>query len=284
MRTSMSTEPAAYALLLCLFCHVGVSLGDQAWQLVSDSEGVRIYQRATSDAFPEIRADLVFDAPPERVHEVITDYDHFEEFVPDVAKSRVVRCAGNVRWVHQRLEFPGPVAPREYVLQITDRLRPTQSVYSRIDWTSVAPAEYGVHGRDAVAPRRFTGFWVLHPVRGGGATAADYGVHFDAGGGLPGWLITPMTHRYALSVIAAVRKRIRMVAIGSASAATGGASAPGADPSTGGVKPLVSLAASTSADTLAEPGCGTSRPVPGAFSGGSREATQGAEVSALGDE
>jgi hypothetical protein len=158
------------------------------------------------------------------------------------------------------LEFSPPVAPREYVLQITDRLQPTRDIYARIDWTLDPSAEYRVQRTDAVAPRRFTGFWVLRPTQGGNGTAATYGVQFDAGGVLPGWLVTPMTDRYALSVIDAVRDRIRTVALGSAS---GGTSTHSAEPSTGGVTPLVSLAGPNAARAAAaNPGCGTSRPIP----------------------
>jgi hypothetical protein len=151
------------------------------------------------------------------------------------------------------------VAPREYVLQITDRLQPTRDVYARIDWTLDPSAEYRVQRTDAVAPRRFTGFWVLRPVRSGNATDAAYGVQFDAGGVLPEWLVMPMTDRYALSVIAAVRDRIGMVALGSASGAT---SAHVAEPSTGGVTPLASMAGPNSIGASPGTGCGTSRPIP----------------------
>jgi uncharacterized protein YndB with AHSA1/START domain len=285
MQIGMSGRSAARVLLIFLFWRLGVALGSDAWRLISDREGVRIYHAGTTDAaVPEMRAEIVFDAPPERVYQVITDYDHFGEFVPDVAQSRVIRCAGDLRWVHQRLEFARPVAPREYVLQINDRLHPAHGVYARIDWTSVPPAEYGVQTADAVAPRRFTGFWVLRPTGGDNVTAAAYGVQFDAGGLLPGWLVRPMTDRYALSVIDAVRERIRRVTGGPPSRVADGASAPDADPSTGGAKPPESLAASTSADISAEPVCATTRPLPGGISGGSRPTTHGVETSALGGE
>jgi Polyketide cyclase / dehydrase and lipid transport len=256
----MTPRHAAQVLVVWLLCHLGVSVGSEAWHLASDSEGVRIYHPTAADpAAHGIRAELVFQAPPEQVHRAITDYDHFAEFVPDVTESSVIRCAGHVRWVHQRLEFPPPVAAREYVLQITDRLHPAPGVYARIDWTLDPSAEYGVQRKDAVAPRRFTGFWVLRPVQSGNATAAAYGVQFDAGGVLPQWLVIAMIDRYALSVIDAVRDRIGIVALGSGSGAT---SAHGAEPSTGDVTPLASWAGPNAAGASAGPGCGTSRAVP----------------------
>jgi uncharacterized protein YndB with AHSA1/START domain len=260
MQMRMTPRDAAQVLVAWLLCHLGVSVGSEAWHLASDSEGVRIYHPAASDpAVHGIRAEIVFDAAPEQVHRVITDYDHFAEFVPDVTQSSVIRCAGNVRWVHQRLEFPPPVAPREYVLQITDRLQPAPGVYARIDWTLDPSPEYGVQRTGAVAPRRFTGFWVLRPVEGGNATAAKYRVQFDAGGVLPQWLVTPMTDRYALSVIEAVGDRIGMVALGSANRAT---RAHVVGPSTGGAMPLALSVGPNAAGTTAGSGCGTSRPAP----------------------
>jgi uncharacterized protein YndB with AHSA1/START domain len=216
---------AGNILLLSLLCP-GISVGSQLWHDASD---IRIYQSSTLDAAaPAVRAELLFDAPPQLVHQIITDYDRFAQFVPAVALSRTVGCARNVCWVHQRLDLPAPLAPREYLLEVTDRLHPGQGIYARIGWTSLPSTAAGLVATDVVVPR-FSGYWVLRPVQGGRATAATYGVSFDPGGELPGWLIKPAFDRYAQSVIDALRKRISQATSGPESRAHGSGSAGSVD-------------------------------------------------------
>jgi ribosome-associated toxin RatA of RatAB toxin-antitoxin module len=225
-RTGSSARRCRYLLLVSLLW-AGVSCGSEARNITCDPEAGRADQgSAHAVAVPEIRAEVVFDAPPASVHRVLTDYDQFARFVPEVAQSRVLRRAGDVRWVYQRLEFPPPVAPREYLLRITDRLHPRPGVYATIAWSATAPAGSSVPDSDAVTPKRFDGHWVLRPARGGRATAATYGVDFDPGGSLPGWLIAAMADRYALSVIEALRRRISLLTCGSECRATPRASVP----------------------------------------------------------
>jgi uncharacterized protein YndB with AHSA1/START domain len=71
-----------------------------------DSRDIVVAIHRDGDAI-EIDVDLLVKATPEEVWSVLTDYDHMEEFVSNVAMSRIVRRSGEKLEVAQtsRLEL-----------------------------------------------------------------------------------------------------------------------------------------------------------------------------------
>jgi ribosome-associated toxin RatA of RatAB toxin-antitoxin module len=180
------------------------------WQLIADTGQGRLYHRDVADSsLPEAMIVTHLDAPPGRVFALVTDYDHFPEFIPDVAQSRVLERDGERSWVFHHLHFGGPVADRVYVIESRNAVnRPTEMRY-RVEW-ELADRHFPVLDRTpGVRPRAFSGFWDLQPLDGGAYTQAAYAVHSDPGGMIPGWLVTVMTDRYIQQVITALRRRLQ---------------------------------------------------------------------------
>lgn len=131
----------------------------------------------------------------------------YEDFIPDVAESRIIRAAGDVQWIFHRLHFAGPVADRVYVMRSVGRTTGTGAY--RVEW-ALAP-EAVPAGEQGIAPRQFSGFWELRTADDGKTTAARYAVHSDPGGRIPVWLVSRMTDRYVREVVRAVRARLGWV-------------------------------------------------------------------------
>jgi hypothetical protein len=179
------------------------------WQAVADTPQGQIYHRdVAGSSLPETMIVTRLDAPPARVHALVTDYGHFAEFIPNVAESRVLLQAGGRQWVFHHLHFAGPVADRAYVIESTDAASRPQENYYRVEWELSDRDFPGSEGQTGVSPHTFSGFWDLRPVERGRATEARYAVHSDPGGLIPDWLVVKMTDRYIQQVMVAVRRRL----------------------------------------------------------------------------
>jgi hypothetical protein len=202
-------------LLIGLCFHLGMTQVDAGagdapgWVPVAVTPAGRIYHRdLQASPVPMIMIATMFKAPPARVHAVVTDYDHFAEFIPNVLESRVLTREGSHQWVFHHLHLPGPVADRVYVFMSTDSPWPAQSGY-RVEWHLSERQFPGVDASAGIRPQWFSGFWELRPAADGAATEARYAVHSDPGGYIPAWLVARMTDRYVEQVIEAVAERLR---------------------------------------------------------------------------
>jgi hypothetical protein len=183
--------------------------GHAPWQGVGGTPQGHLYHRAVAgSSLPEAMIATRFAAPPARVHVLVTDYERFAEFIPNVVESRVLLRTGGRQWVFHHLHFAGPVADRVYVIESSDAASRPQAHYFRVDW-SLSDRDFpGTKVSAGVRPRSFSGFWELRPIEGGLSTEAHYAVHSDPGGFIPDWLVVKMTDRYIQQVIAAVRARL----------------------------------------------------------------------------
>lgn len=202
-------------LFVGLCFHLGMTQVDAGatdapgWVPVAVTRAGRIYHRdVQASPVPMIMIATTFKAPPGRVHAVVTDYDRFAEFIPNVLESRVLTRERSHQWVFHHLHFPGPVADRVYVFMSTDSPGSEQSGY-RVEWHLSERQFPGVDVSAGIRPQRFSGFWELRPAADGAATEARYAVHSDPGGYIPAWLVARMTDRYVEQVIEAVAERLR---------------------------------------------------------------------------
>ena len=189
----------------------GVVNGTDAplWRMSADTAQGRLYHRAVEGSpLPEAMIVTRLDAPPVRVRALVTDYDRFAEFIPNVAESRVLQQAGGRQWVFHRLHFGAPIADRVYVIESSDAASRPRSNYYRIEWTLSGRHFPVLDDADGVRPRAFSGFWDLRPIEDGDATEAAYAVHSDPGGLMPDWLVMKMTDRYIRQLITVLRRRL----------------------------------------------------------------------------
>lgn len=194
-------EPAGQALPAA-----GGLLSRNGWHLVTEWQGIQVYNRPwPGSPIPEALARTIIGVPPENLYAVITDYDHFTDFIPYVTRSRILRREGDTCQVRQHLHFPGPLADRHYTIASTQS-RPPEAKF-RVAWHIVPEISTVSPDAEGVTPSAFSGSWELTPSGNGTATEAEYSIHFEPGGAVPAWLATLAMNRYVPKVVEAVRAR-----------------------------------------------------------------------------
>lgn len=205
-------------LVLLVACGAGIVAADDAdwrpeadgWEYQRRVDGIALYRKPVADSqFPALLARTRMEVAAANVYRVISDYDHFTEFIPAVTASRVLERSGPDTRVYQRLDLPMLVADRHYVIRITDTLDEAHGLV-RVHWQLDVERSHALPPADAVLPETFTGYWRLADIPGGSGCEASYAIHVEPGGRLPAWLFSRAAERYVVDVVAAVRRQVRL--------------------------------------------------------------------------
>ena len=184
------------------------SLLRDGWSDVHNSDGIRVYNRKQPDSqVYEVLARGTVGASPRAVFDVVTDYEHYREFMPYTVESRIDGNSKSDRWiwVYERLDFP-VVNDRHFVVKVdTQTCRDLNNFYGVVwDQDNGHPLPQNTIG---ILPKVNSGYWALWPINEGHETDAIYYLHSDPGGLLPSFLVN-MANRTALPlVIEKVRER-----------------------------------------------------------------------------
>jgi hypothetical protein len=206
-----------YVVLLVVCCFGQAAAGKADWQPVADGweylrrvDDIELYRKPVAGSrFPALLARARIAAPATSVFPVISDYDHFTEFIPAVSASRVLQRSGANTRVYQRLDLPMLFTDRHYVIRITDTLDEAHG-HVRVHWQLDAERSRTLSPADALLPDTFSGFWRLTDTPDGPGCAAVYAIHVEPGGRLPAWLFSRAAERYVTDVVAAVRKQVML--------------------------------------------------------------------------
>jgi hypothetical protein len=145
--------------------------------LVANLYDVRVYRRADAREI-DLSAEGDIAAPPERVRDVLLDYEHHPSWNRHLVESRVLTRGDHFLDVYQRLDLP-VLDDRDYTLHVTwgdDWLRFTTAN------DRGPPPRRGV-----VRVALHEGEWKLEALPNGG-TRAHYHVRLDLAGSLPSWI------------------------------------------------------------------------------------------------
>jgi uncharacterized protein YndB with AHSA1/START domain len=142
----------------------------------------------------------VIEAPPERVFEALTDYAHWDEFMPFLKSSDArPQPDGSVVSGHV-MDLPTPMGERRYRVRFTQGVEtsPAGKVW-RIQWSYVP-------GSGNVAGHR--GSWTLTAL-GPGRTLAVFQLYTDPGGLTPRWAVDRGTSKSLPWIFNGLRQHIR---------------------------------------------------------------------------
>ena len=183
---------------------------NDGWTFARRIGDVDIYLRPVEEsAFPALLAHARIDAPVRAIYAVISDYDHFRDFIPSVLDSRTLKRQGSTAWVYQRLGFPLMVTDRHYVIKVTDTLDQAEAGTIRVEWHMDREQSRSLLFDSAVLPDTFSGSWQLTALEEGRLSDARYSIHVEPGGMLPAWLYSDASERYVFKVIKAVRRVVK---------------------------------------------------------------------------
>lgn len=184
-------------------------LAVDGWTFSRRLGDVDIYRQSINGSgFPAVRAHARISASAKALYAVISDYEHFRDFIPSVLDSRVLARQMSTLSVYQRLGFPLMVADRHYVIQVTENLVQAGEGLLRVTWQLDRQQSLSMTSGSAVVPDAFSGSWRLAELEQGRATDATYSIHVEPGGRLPPWLLLSASERYVFQVIQAVRRRL----------------------------------------------------------------------------
>ena len=175
---ALSTFALAPALVLPPSVPVAVS-GAERERLARGEVVVRL---AAADArgLREGLAMRVLDTPPERLARALTDFAHYPEWAPFVARATPRALDDGAVEQEQRLDLPTPVTDRHFRLRFrveTERTSP--GALWQMRWSFV-PLSGNL--------RDHRGAWGLAGL-GDGRTLAWCRVYVDPGGRVPAWLV-----------------------------------------------------------------------------------------------
>ena len=165
--------------------------------------GVWAREKPGSDV-REVKAIGEIDAPPERVYDVITDFEHYADFMPYVEDAKVVRRTDElcVSWAVMNAPL---VSRRDWVVAV--KLDPTTKAGTSWTVSSEGPAP----SDRAVRLRVNDGSWKLEPLDGGKRTRATYYLYTDPGGSIPTWIANKANSMALPDLFEAIRKRAAQV-------------------------------------------------------------------------
>jgi hypothetical protein len=179
------------------------------WTFTRRMGDVDIYRRSINGSeFPALRAHARIKASAKAVYAVISDYDHFRDFIPSVVDSHILEQQRSTSWVYQRLGFPLMVADRHYVIKVTDNLDQAGEGLINVTWHLDREQSRSLPSGSAVLPDAFSGSWRLAELEEGRASDATYSIHVEPGGMLPAWLFSRASERYVFQIIQAVRRKL----------------------------------------------------------------------------
>ena len=153
----------------------------------------------------EVKAVGQIDAPPSKVFEVVTDYEHQVGNMPYVQDQAVFSRTPTEVVFWAVADFP-LVSRRDWILRSHLEKNLPGGVY-RAQWEptqvpNVPPPEDGV-----IRLRVNSGSWTMEPLGGGKRTLATYQLLTDPGGSIPTFIANKANTKALPELFARVRKR-----------------------------------------------------------------------------
>jgi hypothetical protein len=168
--------------------------------------GLAVYTREKPGVdVKEVKATGQVDAPPVKVFEVVTDYEHQVGNMPYVQDQAVFTRTDKVVTFWAIADFP-LVSRRDWVVKSRLEKNLPGGVY-RAAWDpfevpDVPPPEDGV-----IRLKVNTGSWTMEPLDGGKRTMATYQLLTDPGGRIPKFIANKANTKALPELFARVRKR-----------------------------------------------------------------------------
>ena len=141
---------------------------------------------------------IVIHAPPEKVFAVITDYEKYPEFLPEVKKVKVEGGQGSIKEVTYMVDIKAKV--------ITYTLKHTAERPTKLSWTMVKGEM--MKGND--------GAWTLKPGAQSGTTEATYAIDLKLSSLVPGFIEKALAEQSLPGLLANFKARAEKLGSGKA--------------------------------------------------------------------
>jgi hypothetical protein len=196
------------ALVLAMAVSAEWRIDDPDWQPVYEEDGVEVYARDVPERrIREVKAERIVDVPAEHLWSVVTDTEHYAEFMPFVSESVVVERTATTQLFYQRLT-PPIVSDRDVVLAITSERDERLGIF-KATWLAVSDRGPAVR-RGVVRLVDVRGQWMVERLSES-ASRLTYFAFIEPGGAIPRWMANRANKRGAPdAVLAVVHRASRM--------------------------------------------------------------------------
>lgn len=176
---------------------------EPAWVDAHDDDGVRVWYRDRADlGGRQIKAEILIEAPPARVFEVLSDVSKYTEFMPYLEKLEVLETLDDGRIQYEVVNAP-VVSRRDYVLRIT--VAKLDDGW-RIEWKP-APEDKGPPATKGMVRVGINeGSYVIAPHEKG--TKLSYTLLTHPGGSIPNWIAKRSNTSAVPDLLDGIRRRV----------------------------------------------------------------------------
>jgi hypothetical protein len=186
-------KPAGKFLILFLALITLASFGfpggtqpGEGWVYEREKKGIKIFTKKSKwGHLRDAKAVMTVSENPERMLKVLTDFDHYNTWMPRCKKSAVVaRPSENEYIVHMVFSAPWPVKDRDCVVRVKVEKDTKTGV---ILITETSEPKYIREEADVVRIQQLVGTWKLIPKDGGTEVINEYAS--NPGGSIPDWMV-----------------------------------------------------------------------------------------------
>ena len=153
----------------------------------------------------EVKAVGEIDAPPSKVFDIVTDYEHQKGNLPYVEDQKVFARSDSEVTFWTVADFP-MVSRRDWVLKSKFEKNFDNGKY-RASWEPFEVKEAPQPSDGVIRLKINTGSWTLEPLDGGARTRGTYYLFTDPGGSIPSFIANKANTKALPDLFEAVRKR-----------------------------------------------------------------------------
>ncbi len=185
-------------------------LEEMGWSLVRNKDGVAVYNRKLAESKVRgIMARAEVDVESARVFAVITDFDNWFNFMPNVHESKIIDRSDQTEWLYLRLRGPF-TKDRSFISEVTFEKNIGGVGRYIVKWQLAEERTQELNIKGIIVPKSNTGYWELRPIGDGTRTYVTYCLHADPAGKIPKWMINFANKRTVPSVFKAVRRQAQL--------------------------------------------------------------------------
>ena len=160
------------AAAVILPCSTNCDLGGQAAYATNKHTAGETVCEEQMNGKTYVVARVIVKAPPEKVFQVLSDYDHADRVFPQIKHCKLVADKGASKIVAHKIAPAGVLSTYEYVLEIKE------TAPHALEWHRIS-GDF----------KQVDGFWKLEAADGGRSTDVTYACHIDGGIFIPQMLI-----------------------------------------------------------------------------------------------
>ncbi len=195
--------------LFIVFLVMVATAAEAEWELVATTGGIKVWNREKAGTpIKEVMTSGLVEAPTWRVLKVVTDHDHYADFMPYTRESRILSKEENVVHFYTRVA-PPLISVRDYTLRLVSTRVPGKEGHFLTRFTQAndrGPAPVSGIVRVEIV----SGYWLIEPAGDGSQTRLTYYVFTAPGGSVPDGLANRANTQSVPGIIKAVRERVRL--------------------------------------------------------------------------